>query len=299
MGSFRAAKGRLWLVGLSLLAAFGAVNLIQGLQLAGFYPAGEVPSAVFVDLPVSKVDPRTTLAISFIISILGLSLVLGAYLWYRPRGRGLTWWELLPLLVLGLVFLAFILALAADTDRDVGLPEEDTEVEVEEPGGGDAETERPPLGTYTRIIPAAQILGLMLLMLAITAVYLLLGPLGIRRRIAAVPHQVEDRAKMEVIRSASEGMYRLKLGDDVRSVIIRCYKEMVDALEIHGLNAMPHMTARELEMEVLGRMGLSQYTLSTLRTLFERARYSRHEMTELDRSKAIEALEAVKADLEA
>jgi hypothetical protein len=93
------------------------------------------------------------------------------------------------------------------------------------------------------------------------------------------------------------GEEALRADVDPRTAIIGCYAAMERSLAEAGSPA----TAADTPAEVLARAtagGLVQSSWAgTLTGLFRRARYSRHPMTEADRTTALGALAQVRADL--
>ncbi|MFQ5910617.1 MAG: DUF4129 domain-containing protein, partial [Thermoplasmata archaeon] len=146
---------------------------------------------------------------------------------------------------------------------------------------------------------SAPSIGLLVAFLALSAVTFLLSTLR-HRRWASMANEEEDELRRgEMARSIQEGLYRLTLGDDVRSVILGCYRDMVRLFKDRGVETDDYLTARELESLAIRRLRLSSESSRSLRELFEVARYSTHPLTEEDRRHAADCLERVKTELEA
>ncbi len=107
----------------------------------------------------------------------------------------------------------------------------------------------------------------------------------------------EKVEKVEAKKYVEQAIYSVKLGDDVRSAILRAYKEMENMVHELRASEKKHYTPREFEEFVLKNFKVPEEELKILVSLFETARYSPHEMSEDDREKAISALEAIKNEL--
>lgn len=139
--------------------------------------------------------------------------------------------------------------------------------------------------------------GLGIVALAFTLVFLvvvLARRFSTRDEIAPPPD-----VRRRFIDHVEDTIYRLQLGEEVRSAILRCYSDMIGLFEKRGLRYGSHVTARELEALTLERLGLSGPSGVRLREMFEEARYSSHDLSEENRGKALQCLNAVKEELEA
>ena len=90
----------------------------------------------------------------------------------------------------------------------------------------------------------------------------------------------------------------LAAGDSMREAIFQCYESMVHVLMGRGFLRRDFETVREFEMAIRAALpNLSEESLTALDGIFEEARYSRHEMREMDKAKAQEALTRVVAEI--
>ena len=90
----------------------------------------------------------------------------------------------------------------------------------------------------------------------------------------------------------------LAAGDSMREAIFQCYESMVHVLMGRGFLRRDFETVREFEMAIRAALpNLSEESLSSLDTIFEEARYSRHEMSESHKANAQEALTRVVSEI--
>lgn len=85
---------------------------------------------------------------------------------------------------------------------------------------------------------------------------------------------------------------------DPRSRIIACYQYLVATVSRLGVPVSSDLTARELDRAVRSTFALKGSATSELTELFEEARYSLHEISDLDADKARKHLESVSEELE-
>jgi hypothetical protein len=296
VSSYRAAKDKLVAVALVLLGALAVANLVHNVESLRFEEGIGTDVARPPPFKTINIDTQTSMTLSVVLSILAGSIILVAYLRYRPKGRGFPLEELLPIVIFILIFLAFIFLSApaqeVDIQEDAG---EDTEAQLpDETGKGE------PSGDAPLVVgPVPGLLGFLLVFFALSAAFLLMGSLRSRRARVPLALLADFEKGEEAVRALEEGIYRLRLGDDVRSVILKSYRDMVGLFRKRGVEAKPHLTARELEAEALERIGLSARSSKSLRELFELARYSRRPLAEIHREQALNLLQRVKRELEA
>ncbi len=85
---------------------------------------------------------------------------------------------------------------------------------------------------------------------------------------------------------------------DPRSRIIACYQYLVATVSRLGAPVSSDLTARELDRAVRSTFALKGPATSELTQLFEEARYSLHEISDIDADKARKCLESVSNELE-
>jgi hypothetical protein len=94
-------------------------------------------------------------------------------------------------------------------------------------------------------------------------------------------------------REAYRAVQALRLGLDLRNVILRCYRQMSQALQKEqGIALEETMTAREFE-RLLEARGIPRSPVQQLTQLFETARYGCQPPTPGDEEKAVDCLKAI------
>ncbi len=137
-----------------------------------------------------------------------------------------------------------------------------------------------PLGPINTGLTWVVWIGLALVLILI-GVRLFFWPRGITR----LPDAVQDEAE-QAIRA-------LQTGSDVRSVIVRCYRQMSRALQKErGIRLEETMTARDFE-SLLEARGIPQAPVHQLTRLFEGARYGYRQPGPEDEREAFDCLNAI------
>ena len=90
----------------------------------------------------------------------------------------------------------------------------------------------------------------------------------------------------------------LASGDEIRMIIFSCYENLCSVLMKYRFLRRDFETVREFEMAIRKALPISDKALVALDSVFEEARYSRHELTEAHKTQAQEALSNVLAELE-
>jgi hypothetical protein len=94
---------------------------------------------------------------------------------------------------------------------------------------------------------------------------------------------------------AEKAWQALKIGLDLKDVIIKCYRQMSLALEKEqGIERKDFMTTGEFE-NLLEAAGIPRDPIHQLTRLFEAVRYGKWQPNPLDEQKAIQCLEAIMA----
>ena len=86
-------------------------------------------------------------------------------------------------------------------------------------------------------------------------------------------------------------------GTDVRSSIMRCYKDMCKLAAQHGISDEEHLTPREFEAMIGSKLPVADEKLHELILVFEEARYSDHDLSEDMKERALAALGRIRDDL--
>ena len=108
-------------------------------------------------------------------------------------------------------------------------------------------------------------------------------------RQPAQPSEAKDR----LVQQAKNAMQALRAGDDLRSVILRCYVEMMKTLqEERGIERSHEMTTREFQ-DWLEFNGLPPLPVQNLTALFEKVRYGQDPLGESDEKLAQASLREI------
>ncbi len=109
--------------------------------------------------------------------------------------------------------------------------------------------------------------------------------------------KVEEGPTLEEI--ASQTIDRLKTEKDFRKTVIDCYKQMCDWMGNNGVKKDSYQTPREFAMVSKNHLKISEENLYTLTQIFEKARYSTHEISNDEKEEAIKCLnEIITIDVE-
>ena len=103
--------------------------------------------------------------------------------------------------------------------------------------------------------------------------------------------KIEERPTIENI--ASQTIDRLKTEKDCRKTVIHCYKQMCDWMGNNGMKKNTDQTPREFAMALTGHLKMSPESLYALTQIFEKARYSNHEISSDDKEEAIKCLSEI------
>jgi hypothetical protein len=116
-----------------------------------------------------------------------------------------------------------------------------------------------------------------------------------QRRITKLEWQPELATELsdEIVLALDD----LRTERDIRRAIIAAYARMERVLERSGLRRRPSETPFEYLRRVLGDLRVPAEAAQSLTSLFEEAKFSRHELDENARGRAIGALERVRDDL--
>jgi len=104
-------------------------------------------------------------------------------------------------------------------------------------------------------------------------------------------HQNEEKPNIEDI--ATKTIIKLKTDYDHRKTVINCYKQLCEWLSSKGVRKDSYQTPREFAIAAKDYIKMSPQSLYTLTQIFEKARYSTHEIDSDDRDKAITCLKEI------
>ena len=115
-----------------------------------------------------------------------------------------------------------------------------------------------------------------------------------RHRARRLPPRVER----EVALALDESLEDLRREPDARRAVIAAYARLERTLAAHGLERRPADAPLEYLARMLGALRVRPDAALTLTELFERAKFSRHVIDADMRDEAVDALVAVRDDLE-
>lgn len=113
------------------------------------------------------------------------------------------------------------------------------------------------------------------------------------------PEPPEQGAAEELEAVLTETLGELELDPDPRRAVIQAYVRMEAVLGAHGHARLPHEAPLEYLARVLRELDVRAEAAHALTELFERARFSHHEIDAAMRAEAVASLEAVRDDLRA
>jgi hypothetical protein len=151
-------------------------------------------------------------------------------------------------------------------------------------------TPPPPVPTLLLAITAGIIATLVIVPLSVTM---------LTRRRSLGP--VESGPPPELLHRLEQARAALQAGapSEARDHIIQAYGVLISALRTRGMAEIDVSTPLEIEDRMSRTLGLSSPSAQALRTMFEEARYSPHEITEANRTVALSSLEVALGELRA
>jgi hypothetical protein len=240
-------------------------------------------------LPLAFWDYLVTFGLLAIIAVLALAVYLRVPL-RRPGGKDFTFIQMLGIVIIaGLVVLAGSRMEWPEVRYPAGF--EDTFVDApdergkQQPAEGSERNSRP---LRFRWEVFAVVGGLGLLGLGIYAAR--------RRRDLRLP---EEGAAAALSAALDESLDDLRAERDARRAVIAAYARMERTLGRHGLPRRPFEAPLEYLARVLHELRVRSGAVLALTELFERAKFSRHEIDAEMKDEAIGALIAVRDDLRA
>jgi hypothetical protein len=267
-----------------LLAAAATPDAFIWLRHAG------VSRVVVPDTPAVANYLLVALSISFVLAALILRLMVVGRHRARPQSPTTPWWLRLA------AFAAFLLVLRVAVSSDAlrrRLGELSQRfvrphpVVTRPPGASGAVhhvTSR-PLGVALTILIA------LILLLVVAGIAFLL----VRVKGELVPPTLDD----PLAQSLDAGIDDLRRIADPRRAVIACYARMERLMSSLGIPRLASDTPTEFLARVLQRRSVSREGVSMLTTLFERAKFSPHQVDQKMREDALVALERVRAELAA
>ena len=226
--------------------------------------------------------------------VAGLVLVVGAglYLWARHAARMGRGAKVMAPLWERLVALGAVLATIALAGPLIHVLAHDLRSRAHR-------SSSPPASSVTKQTPAAAVQG------HITPVELVAVGVGVVLGLVVLywffrpprGHPPEPTETNELDRAVGAGIDDLETEQDPRRAVIKAYARMETALAVDGLPREPSETPLEFLSRALLRLRVSTHAVTRLTSLFERARFSHHEVDEPMRREAIDALSELRAEL--
>ena len=117
-----------------------------------------------------------------------------------------------------------------------------------------------------------------------------------RARRAAAPTAAQE---LESVLTLTLEELEGELDADPRRAVIQAYARMEQVLDAHGHGRLPHEAPLEYLARILRELEVRPAAAHALTELFERAKFSRHDIDAAMRAEAVASLEAVRDDLRA
>ena len=108
---------------------------------------------------------------------------------------------------------------------------------------------------------------------------------------------LRNRQKQQEVSSlqeiAKDTIQHLQRNDDDKESVIKCYKQMCDWLNKKGIKKDSYQTPREFAIAIRNYLKIKPENLYALTQIFEKARYSNHEISSIEKEAAIESLNEI------
>ncbi len=143
-------------------------------------------------------------------------------------------------------------------------------------------------------------LALLLWLVALVATLTLVAKWLGRQRVEGMERRaaVEEEELTALLDATSDEVrYHALTEGDPRNAVVACWVALEDAVHRSGLKQDRAETAAELTQRVLGRWDVDPAAIITLSEAYREARFSRHPVTEAQRTLAVDALERIHVDL--
>lgn len=109
---------------------------------------------------------------------------------------------------------------------------------------------------------------------------------------------VEEEELVALLEATSDEVrYQALSEGDPRNAVVACWVALEDAVHRSGLRRDRSETAAELTQRVLGRWEVDPQAITALSEAYREARFSRHPVSEAQRTVAVDALERIHLDL--
>lgn len=142
--------------------------------------------------------------------------------------------------------------------------------------------------------------ALLLWLAALVATLALVAKWLGRQRVEGLDRraEVEEEELAALLEATSDEVrFQALSQSDPRNAVVACWVALEDAVHRCGLRQDRSETAAELTARVLGRWDVDLSSITTLAEAYREARFSRHPVTEEQRTLAVNALERIHVDL--
>ena len=95
---------------------------------------------------------------------------------------------------------------------------------------------------------------------------------------------------------ATQTIHQLETEADYRKTVIKCYKQMCKWMKSIGIPKASYQTPREFAITAENLLEIPPESLYALTQIFEKAKYSTHEININDRDKAVSSLNEIMSD---
>ena len=204
------------------------------------------------------------------------------------------WWVRALAMILAFAVFAGLLSLVIRADLD--LPNVLNGLMGDEPEGPPGSVATPGEGGGTTLVGwlATFVFGMAVALVLSLLVVLVLPEAGSIAALASTP--IDD--VNEVAGGVELGLADLTSISDPRAAVLACYLTMTTAFRQAGVPHRPSDTPFELLERALVARRVDDQSARRLTELFERAKFSHHQVDESTRQEALEALRGVQRELE-
>jgi hypothetical protein len=143
-------------------------------------------------------------------------------------------------------------------------------------------------------------LALVLWLMALAATVLIVARWLSRQRLEGLERReaAEEEELVALLEATSDEVrYHALSEGDPRNAVVACWVALEEAVHRSGLTPDRSETAAELTQRVLGRWEVDPAAITALSDAYREARFSRHPVSEEQRTAAVDALERIHLDL--
>ncbi len=106
--------------------------------------------------------------------------------------------------------------------------------------------------------------------------------------------EIDDEELVDVV---ADAVASLRRGIAVEGAVVECWRRLEQVAADSGIVRRPTQTSQEFTVEVLGHAIVDSAALTDLAELYRQAMFSTHQLTDADRERAIDCLEALSSQL--